>query len=147
MKKQVLASYSGKPGIVRLPSIESANHPTPLCGRIASRSYSLSNPISDSNKGLLTQKNRPISQTSRQCSIDQQMMSTIRIDIEKMIDLSQSFTRYNHSILVKQIQLQENLNKLQELFLPFFRDALTFFTSPNSFSEDDKTFITSATVR
>lgn len=146
MKKQVLASYSGKPGIVRLPSIESANHPTPLCGKIAARSYSLSNPINDNNKGLLTQK-RPTSQINRQYPIDQQMMSTIRVDIEKMIELSQSLLRYNHSQLANQAHLQENLSKLQELFLPFLRDAIAFFTSPNSLNEEDKTFITSASVR
>ena len=121
MKKQVLASYSGKPGIVRLPSIESSNHTIQLCGKITTRSYSLSNPINDNNnsKSILPSKSRPTSQASKQYSIDQQMMSTIRVDIEKMIESGQEFLQYNHSKLITQVQLHENLVKLQELYLPF----------------------------
>ncbi|OHS99677.1 hypothetical protein TRFO_08314 [Tritrichomonas foetus] len=142
MKPQITitrASYSGKPGAVRLPSIEQGNIVLSPCGKRIPPS------LVDINNN---QRAKTSNDASRNSPIDQQLMSSIRVDIERMKESYQNFIRYNHSEILKKVQLQNNLNKLEDLYLPFLRDALNFFTSPNNFYDNnDKTFITSSAVR
>lgn len=141
-------SYSGKPATLHLPSLNSFNGNNKSNRKINPLSIGNQNPnfCETEAETILIAKPQTNSKT-KVLSINQQVMSKIRLYIEKMKETCQFFIRFNHSDILQKTQLSQTLDKLQQLFFPFYRDALNYFIPTSTMYEEDKTFITSAPVR
>ena len=131
-------SYSGRHGVIKVPNIDVA--------------ITINSPLARvTNSAQITNLNSPkgeANEPKKYMPIDHKLMSTIRVNLGKMKNAGNNFIQNNRSSVIKQTQLTANLDKLEDLFYPFLRDTINFFSSPNNFRENqDNTFITTPSLR